>query len=250
MNSPCYSPFLSDLKCLLVQRNEWLYVEARIILDALSNAKINGDVEFYASPDWAQKNECSVAVAYESVFNHTNAWCDPLFSILKLKFPPNSGEPQTVTTLAEVRNTLKCMGAVQYKDGHPVAILDHRPRSPFILGLRPMFQDEATYWKQFDPVLTGSLTKEFVLGLPTGVYLVQMFYHAYSGVVVPAKQRPQQWETIPKDSRNYLCYVFRNLAHFHSWLEQKREPFRRKITASSDLPLILLNYNLRWCCSV
>ena len=164
----------------------------------------------------------------ESVSDHTNACCDPLFSILKSRFPPNTGELQTITTLAEVRSTLKCMGAVQYKDGHPVAILDHRPRSPFILGLRQMFQDDATYWKQFDPVLTGSLTGEFVLGLPTGAYLAQVFCHAYSGVVVPLKQRPQQWETIPKDSRNYLCFVFRNLAHFHSWLEQKREPFQEE----------------------
>ncbi len=66
-----------------------------------------------------------------------------------------------------------------------------------------------------DPLVTGKLTKKFLMELHEGLYLVSNIHHSpmksiYAENVVSPNLREQQWRQIVETGANgRLCYVFR-----------------------------------------
>ncbi len=78
------------------------------------------------------------------------------------------------------------------------------------------------------PLVSGKLSKTFLLGLPEGAYVVSNSYHgpgkpAYAGYVAKAQYREKQWRQIKNCfCTERPCMVFRTKAEFLGWLKSLR----------------------------
>ncbi len=76
------------------------------------------------------------------------------------------------------------------------------------------------------PLKSGLLTKDFLMGLEEGLYLVSNIRDfqskpIYDDYVAPVSERESQWESIVQTSAHQrLCYVFKD--------KEEHESFQRK----------------------
>lgn len=168
----------------------------------LSRWSFDSSAEFYASATDAEAENWKIGIG---LYNY------PLYEEWPLW--KNS-------SMGTIRHECKFLGAVQYADGRPIRILEHRPQSLFIAFLIGSFKDQITYWQQFDPVIVGHLTELAFLELPERACLVQK--HQFDCIELAGDDtRPLLWDELTNVAKSNTWYVFRNRAHFDAWLEQK-----------------------------
>jgi hypothetical protein len=95
---------------------------------------------------------------------------------------------------------------------------DFRPRANF--------QNEGEYLHQFLWLARPKLTKKLFLSLPQGVYVVGNV-PGFEATVAPIAERATQWKSIPPGSRQRLCMIFRNQAHYEAMLAQGGQSSKR-----------------------
>jgi hypothetical protein len=75
-------------------------------------------------------------------------------------------------------------------------------------------------------IMSGKLTKKFLMELPEGVYLVSNVYEqkgkpAFADNVSLLSQRNKQWERIIKASANQrLCHIFKTRKDYEAWFKK------------------------------
>jgi hypothetical protein len=177
-----------------------------LIVQSLKFQKFTGEVEFYSSTSDAEATNCKIGLGF---YAHN------------LPLAATDWPKWQKCSLESIRQECKCWGAVEYLNGQPVCILEHRPKSPFIAVLAEEFSDPIAYWQQFDPLKVGQLTEVAFLELPDRCCLVQK--HQLDCIeAVGEEARLLQWLELPAEAKNNTWYLFRNRAHYDAWLEQKK----------------------------
>ena len=75
-------------------------------------------------------------------------------------------------------------------------------------------------------LMTGKLTKKFLMGLREGLYLVSNLFSSrfkpiYADIVAPLSERVKQWKVIIEMSVDQrLCRVFKSKEDYEIWEKQ------------------------------
>ena len=180
-----------------------LQLAIELICPRLKYENLTGEVEFYSSTTDAKATKCKIGLGF---YKHN------------LPLAPADWPKWTSCSMESIRQECKCWGAVEYLNGRPVRILEHRPKSPFVARLAEEFSDSIAFWQQFDPVRVGQFTETSFLELPDRSCLVQKYQFDCIEAMDDNKRR-SQWLELPAKAQGNTWYVFRNKAHFDAWLE-------------------------------
>jgi len=178
-----------------------LHLASELIFQSLKQQKFAGEVEFYSSTNDAQSRNCKIGLGFR---NHN------------LQLTSTEWPQWQKCSMESIRQECKCLGAVNYHEGWPMSILEHRPVSPFIEQMAG-FCDPSSYVHMHDPLELGYLTETLFLELPERAFLAKNFIG--DGVEVAGDDaRLIQWDDLSPESKSETWFVFRNKAHYDSFI--------------------------------
>ena len=181
-----------------------LHLAIELIFQSLKQLNFTGEVEFYSSANDAQSQDCQIGLGFHK----------PEWSLTSTDWPKwQKG------SMESIRQKSNCCGAVQYLNGEPITILEHRPVSPFIKQMGE-FCDPSRYIHMDDPVAFGYLTEIIFLELPERAFVAKDF-NGDGFELAGDDTRLIQWLELPGDAKGLEWYVFRNKAHYDSFIGEK-----------------------------
>ena len=196
------------------------------VFNEIARLRLTGTIEFYQTPDNETGVDHKLALGFSQSHKNTD------FFLMRTPF--TTGPKWETATVETFRREYDCLGAVEFKDGKPSAILDHRPGSPFMEQLPNCFENMVDYWKQFDPICVCPVTEKLFMELPTNTWLVRK--QNPDGIkVAEDNKRLEQWQENKSHIKIGSWYVFRNKAHCHARLELNKKPYAKEKYESLEM---------------
>jgi len=221
-----------------------------MLLHIVSNLKISGNVEFYATADDnllctpGSKMALGISNAVNTAaIKSIKRKLDEATSNLDLGHYPTGPEDDdcdyddepavdntapeeniedlwSIKSLGAIRREFIYVGTIEYNDGSVVAIPYCSPNSPLFDLIKDEFngRNQVFYRKLFQPLFETPLTEQEFMELPENTFLVRKDQR--DGIkLTPEIGRQIQWQQIGGQIRDGVWWVNRNKANFHSWLK-------------------------------